>query len=44
VHIGFADPYRHRQYGSGNGVLGGWHVATVMRAEPGQVDIVEGNR
>ena len=49
VHVGFADPNGHREYGSGDGVLrsgvlGCGHVATVMLADPGQVKIVEGNR
>ena len=49
VHVGFADAYWHREYGSGNGVLRSGvlrsgHVATVMLADPGQVKIVEGNQ
>jgi hypothetical protein len=49
MYIGFADPNGHREYGSGNGVLGSGvlgsgHEATVMRGESAHDPIVEGNR
>ena len=42
MHVGFADPNGHREYGSGNGVLGNRHAVTVMRGETMQDPIVEG--
>ena len=47
MYVGFADPNGHREYGSGNGVLGGGvsgsgHAVTVVRGETMQDPIVEG--
>ena len=49
MHVGFADPNGHREYGSSNGVLGSGmlgsgHGSTVMRGESAQDPIVEGYR
>jgi hypothetical protein len=44
MNVGLADSNGHREDSSGNGVLGCGHDITVMRVDPRQVKIVEGNR